>query len=355
MFWLHGVLGRGAATGLGDCRPRVTGVRDQTVVAGLLPDGAAAAAVVGRDGVRCPAECADGAWIAVLPEPGPGELPAVKFMSSDGRIIRPSLPAGWRSEPVPDAQEPCPACEAVDWDQVWPTDQSRGGSEGPDGEFVPTPLVVCRVCGHEESVGGPTVSAMVREGPLSPEDAERIQRLREERLRYTREVLDNVDFAVYSVAGWVPRFGHCQGTAGRNLSVELVHERGPVDPDGLVTIVSACDPEQRVSERELAREALSEVVGYDETCPERSRAGRALWRSARARKHEQVLSGAETGTAEVRVDGAATRFTTLQADGWAIATRVLDEQQVIITTRGVSPTELDLVSVDDLSGLIADS
>jgi hypothetical protein len=50
-------------------------------------------------------------------------------------------------------QEPCPACGAIDFDEYRPFEDWRGGEVHPDGRTVPTPVVSCRVCGHEEAEG----------------------------------------------------------------------------------------------------------------------------------------------------------------------------------------------------------
>ena len=53
-----------------------------------------------------------------------------------------------------DADEPCPACGERGWDELRPLDESRGTQSTPGGGWEPTAIVVCRACGHEESVGG---------------------------------------------------------------------------------------------------------------------------------------------------------------------------------------------------------
>jgi hypothetical protein len=191
------LLGAPGAVGLDDRRPVVVGVSsEKSVVGGLLPAGATAAEVVGRDGDRHRAECAAGVWLVALSEPASDDTVPVKFLDPDDRIVRPHLPEEWRSEPVRDANETCPVCEAVEWDQVWPTDDSRGGTETPNGGFVPTPIVVCRVCGHEESVGV-WYAASDDARPVAPEEAERIRVIEQKHARLTRDALGSVDFKVY--------------------------------------------------------------------------------------------------------------------------------------------------------------
>ena len=61
--------------------------------------------------------------------------------------------AGQR-EPVCDADEPCPACGALTWERVTPTDDSRGTHRQTGGPMRPTAVLVCTRCGHEISEGG---------------------------------------------------------------------------------------------------------------------------------------------------------------------------------------------------------
>jgi hypothetical protein len=68
-------------------------------------------------------------------------------------VVRRPLAADYPSEPVTAATEPCPACGALDFEECTPTEQWRGGRVEPDGTTSPTPIVVCRVCGHAEPEG----------------------------------------------------------------------------------------------------------------------------------------------------------------------------------------------------------
>src|SRR5450631_4334170 len=50
---------------------------------------------------------------------------------------------------------PCAGCGALAYDEVLPTNGSRGGrgSHGHDGPLEPCRITVCRICGHEEGAG----------------------------------------------------------------------------------------------------------------------------------------------------------------------------------------------------------
>jgi hypothetical protein len=56
---------------------------------------------------------------------------------------------------VDDAEEQCPVCGATDWDEYTPFEEWRGGRGSKvDGTHVASPVVSCRVGGHEEREGG---------------------------------------------------------------------------------------------------------------------------------------------------------------------------------------------------------
>lgn len=81
-------------------------------------------------------------------EPAP-----VRFSAADGASVRPPLPSDWRRVPVPDAVEPCPACDETTWEEITPTDGSRGMHASGDQDMEPTSVIVCVACGHEERSG----------------------------------------------------------------------------------------------------------------------------------------------------------------------------------------------------------
>jgi hypothetical protein len=75
---------------------------------------------------------------------------ALGYRDAAGAFVRRPMPAKYPHQPISDADEPCPVCGAV-----LPTEDSRAGrgTKGTD-TFLPSPLVVCRVCGHQEQAGG---------------------------------------------------------------------------------------------------------------------------------------------------------------------------------------------------------
>lgn len=354
-LWLTGMLTSCSAQKLDDHRAvQVELPAEQTAVAGLLPQGATGAEVAGRDGARHIAECRDGAWLVVLDQPISPEATPVRFEDLNGSTVRPHCPASWRRTPILDADETCPACGAAAWDQLSPTAVSHDGDPTVAERFCPAPLAVCSACGYEAS-SGYSLSASANCQRMPPRELERLQQIQREHLHRVKMALQSVDFPVYTLSGWTPRLGGCQGRAQGALSIELLHSRGRLGSGGLVTIVSARDPQRRVSERELARDALSCVIGTDEDWPERSVPGRAIWLRTRAREREALAARAEVRAQRVRVAGTAAPFSIVEAAGWWAAARVVREHSTTITANGISPAHLALVVADDLAPLIASS
>ena len=128
------------------------------LVFGLLPDSAVSAEAVSPDGERVSCTIAPGVWLVVLPNNQLGaELYPVLFQDQVGAPVNPGLPADWEREAIGAREVPCPACGSNAWDMVTAAWEGTGhlrntrwgyGSSGRGKAFV------CRVCGHEERVGG---------------------------------------------------------------------------------------------------------------------------------------------------------------------------------------------------------
>jgi hypothetical protein len=151
--WLTGSLERVCGTMLEDHRPGQVGLEDdRTVLGGRLPRGAVSAEAVIDGGDRVACEVRDGAWVVVLDQTIVGLVSPVVFRDGTGVPVAPPLPEEWSRVPVSDSDESCPGCDARAWDVVTPTDTSRGSRSAARG-WEPTPVIVCRVCGHEEQMG----------------------------------------------------------------------------------------------------------------------------------------------------------------------------------------------------------
>ena len=178
---------------------------DRSLVGGLLPPGAVSAEVVDGRGARIAAAIGGRAYAAILEQPIDGREPVVCCRDSAGAPVRRPLPGDYPCAPVDDAEEPCPACGAVDYDECVPSERWRGGTTGPGGAILPSPIVVCRRCGHEESVG----SIMRMESPDVEDEAARSEQTArwqaEERVQrwYRNKItLLAVTFPIYAVDGW---------------------------------------------------------------------------------------------------------------------------------------------------------
>jgi hypothetical protein len=151
--WLTASLARVAGPRVDDNRPDHVGLEgERTLLGGRLPAGAVAVTVLDDRGDRVPARVGDGAWAVVLDQPVRGPRSLAGFRDGDGVPAAAPLPADWGLDRVTDSGEACPACGELAWDVVTPTDESRG-SRSAAGGMEPTPVIVCRVCGHEETMG----------------------------------------------------------------------------------------------------------------------------------------------------------------------------------------------------------
>jgi len=183
---------------------------EHSLVAGLLSPGAVSAEVVEITGRRVAAMVRDAYYAAIVAEPDDGMTngPIVCFRDASGEPVRRPMPGVYPSKPVTDAQEPCPGCGAIDFEECLPTEQWRAGQTGPDSSRIPGPIVVCRVCGYEEPAGG-IVRFRAPEGEDEAVRAERIARAlaqqRAQRWYSDKLTLRAVTFPVYAVEGWPAR------------------------------------------------------------------------------------------------------------------------------------------------------
>lgn len=136
-------------------QPIRLGLSDERMLfGGLLPPGAVSAEAVEATGVRKAAAVGGGAY-AVIFEDGEHGDPALGYRDAAGVYVHRPMPAQYPHRPVADAEEPCPVCGAIKYEEYFPTEDWRGGSgrRGTDS-FVPSPLIVCQRCGHQERAGG---------------------------------------------------------------------------------------------------------------------------------------------------------------------------------------------------------
>ena len=305
----------------------------RVVVGGLLPSGASRAFV---DGLR--ATTGNGGWIAVIDSRTMAPEIAARFEADDGTIVRPALPDRWTREPVTDADEPCPACGALAWERVTPTDGSRGTSGPSGGRMRPTAVIVCTRCGHEVNEGGwygPGVSTRVRWSPWRA--LAHVWNGGRSPHRVRDPVLDDLGFPVYALAdaeaelaghGWDRRYGvHSATTSHEGVDITTrVRSHAPAEADHEIAL------------------ALSSVIERAEplTWGPGSNAARAL----RIRAHRRAVSlrvdRAEPWQVELPVDGTPVRFTGLRDPaGWAAAGETTRARIVIGASR-IEPEDMVL-------------
>jgi len=268
-MWLSWRIDSLGGSRLDDYRPDHLGLPDdRTLVGGQLPPGAVRAEAVDDAGQRITAVAGKGAWIAVLDQPIQGPRAPAWCWDASGAPVAPELPADWPRTRVADATEPCPACRRTVWDEVTPTDDSRGmrsipGTNPPrrpptDDHYAgmePTPFVVCSACGHEESIG-----AMIQFSPTSDEDdAEKKRRVQTVRQRIRddqRQSLATVQFPIFADQGW-PATMSGSGTSGDVVdSITVQHGTRADQPGPTLRIKTAQTDRHRDSEYAQARAEL---------------------------------------------------------------------------------------------------
>ena len=292
------------------------------MIGGLLPGLAVSAEVIDDIGERHAAAAANGAYVAVLDQPMTGKTCPVCCRDEHGSPVAPALPASWPRTPVLDAEERCPACGAVAWDEVHPTRRVARQSWNEERAKEPTPIVVCRACGHEESVGA--WFAMKSQGEMDPEELERMRRTAEDtRRRRRRAVLAEVGFPIYAAEGLSTSItGHGGGSSGPGtpIRVEEVTITQPAEAIGeqpRLRVETAEGNKGGISEYAFARRWL-ELSLLEEIRPpkqeirppkvQRSQAARALaWRSV-DRDRRKLAARAERRERPLLLDGGPQSF-----------------------------------------------
>ncbi len=341
--WLTDDVERGGVR-LDDYLPMCVGLEGaRTVLGGRLPAGATAVEAVTDGGDRVPCRVGDGAWVVVLDQPATGWVSPVLRRDRTGAPVAPPLPEGWSRMPVTDSDEPCPACDALAWDVVTPSDRSRGWGGG--GE--PTRVVVCRVCGHEETVG-----TLMRFETPADEDPETVQaRIRDsEETRKLSQLmlLDAVTFPIYAIAGLPGRVDGSAGSGDDVISVTVGH--GARDRAGTqcADVTTARDDDRHASLDTLARQALAQWLESGlGTWTGGSDAAFILKLRANERRRRRAAARADASLREILVDGVPHRFTCVSSGSdWAAVARV-DSLIITVAAAQIEPDEIRLRSVPD--------
>lgn len=361
-IWLSWRIDSLGGPRLDDYRPDHLGLPDdRTLIGGRLPPGAVGAEAVDDAGRRITAVAGEGAWIAVLDQPIHGPRAPAWCWDASGAPVAPELPADWPRTRIADANEPCPACGRTVWDEVTPTDDSRGmrsipGTNPPrrpptDDHYAgmePTPFVVCCACGHEESIG-----RMMRFSSTSDEDAaENKRRLQEAQRRLRdgqRETLATVQFPIFADQGW-PATMSGSGTSDDVVnSVTVQHGTRADQPGPTLRIETAQNDRHHDSEYAQARAELDHWLhskGSD-LPTDRSDAGLIIaWRQ-HDRDRRRLAATATRGEVQLRVNGAPEPFCYLRSDTYWVAVHQRTSQTLTIAAQHVDPASLDLRPLRD--------
>lgn len=329
---------------------------DRSLVGGLLPPGAVSAEFVDDRGTRVVAKISRGAYAAVAEQPNDGHEPVVCCRDAVGTPVRRPLPVDYPCVRVDDAEEPCPACGSVDYQECVPTESWRGGRPGPDGNVIPNPIVVCRMCGHEEREGtffaagagsAVTQDKATREARIARAEAYR----REQRWYADTMTLRAVTFPIYAAEGWPARIGG-SGSRGDQLTTLTIRhydtsEANPYAGDRpRLEVTTSIDDSHPRGELWASRWALGSWLRNDGTrssWPHASRAAVTLWLVAREREvRAKVLAAARTNE-QITIDGISQPFLTLTTPtGRWVAVRRHDDLPITIAAHDLDPNTITI-------------
>ena len=341
-------------------QPIRIGLSDERMLfGGLLPPGAVSVEAVEATGVRKAAAVGGGTY-AVIFEDGEHGEPALGYRDAAGAFVRRPMPAEYPHQPVTDAEEPCPVCGAVQYEEYFPIEDWRGGrGHKGDDSFVPSPLIVCRVCGHQEQTGG-----IMRFGQADNADEDkaareaRMARIRAEqavqRWYANKMTLMGVTFPIYAAEGWPARING-QGSHGDDLT-HLVIAHAETMPDSIfverprLEVTTSIDPHQP-GELAVARDAFASGIEADanrQPADGLSDAALTLWFRAARRRRVAGSHEAPVSETEITIDGAREPFVMVGTPNarW-VAVRRHHDVTITIAAREIDPAWLIIEPIAD--------
>jgi hypothetical protein len=332
------------------------------VVGGLLPPGAVTAEVIDDRSTRIQATVANGAYVAVLNQRNEGTEPIVCCRGSDGAAVSRPPAAGHRIGLVEDADVPCPACGAIDFEEYLPSEAGSSGPIDSDGKIVPQPVVRCRVCGRQEQeatvVRAPDrpdrpAPVLTRDQLMAKADAIR----REHMWRFIEEGVRTQGFPIYAAAGWPARVSQSGSEDdGRLTSVTVTHVRASDANDSgsrlqpELTVSTERDDPRATCALERARLALRRWA-RDNTSRLRtgvSHAASTLRHRARGRNDLAAALNALQSERTIEIGGqpVPALMLTTTTGGWAVAASHND-LAITVTGHDLDPGSLRIELVAD--------
>ncbi len=332
---------------------------DRMLFGGLLPPGAVSVEAVEATGVRNAAAVGGGSYAVIFEDGEPSE-PALGYRDAAGAFVHRPMPAEYPHHPVTDAEEPCPVCGAVQYEEYFPTEEWRGGrgTKGTD-TFVPSPLVVCRVCGDQEEAGG--ILRMVQADDADEDEvarATRMARIRAEQAAqrwYSDKItLMAVKFPIYAAEGWPARING-SGSRGDDFT-HLVIAHAETLPDSVfvqrprIEITTSTDSYQP-GELAIARDAFASGIEADtnrQPTEGLSDAALTLWFRAARRRRVAGSYEAPVSETEIAIDGAREPFVTVGTPNarW-VAVRRHHDVTITIAAREIDPASLIIEPIAD--------
>jgi len=341
-------------------QPIRVGLSDERMLfGGLFPPGAVSVEAVEATGVRNAAAVGGGTY-AVIFEDGEHGEPALGYRDAAGAFVHRPMPGEYPHQGVTDAEEACPVCGAVQYEEYFPTEDWRGGRgrKGSDS-FVPSPLIVCRVCGHQERAGG-----IMRFGRSDSADEDpaarevRMARVRAEqavqRWYANKMALMGVTFPIFAAEGWPARING-SGSQGDDLT-HLVIAHAETLPDWMfvdrprIEVTTSIHPYQR-GELAVARHAFASVIEADANgrpTDGLSDAALTLWFRAARRQRVAGSHEAPVSETEITIGGAREPFVTVGTPNarW-VAVRRHQDVTITIAAREIDPGSLIIEPIAD--------
>ncbi len=330
---------------------------DRSLVGGLLPPGAVSAEVVDDRGKRVAARAGGGAYAAILDQPNDGHEPIVCCRDAGGAPVRRPLLADCPSTLVTDAEVPCPACGAIDYEECVPAERWRGGRPGPNGTTIPNPIVVCRRCGQQEREGtffGPMASSGDEEDEAA-RDA-RVASARAQRWYANAMTLRAVTFPIYAAEGWPAVIGGSGSRDDELVSLTVDHyDNSDADPCAgdlpRIEITTSNDDWPLNDELRQARSTLHSWLQNRDggsSWPDASHAAITLWLAARDRESRAKVLAAARSDQLIGIDGAPQTFLTLTAptSQW-VAVRRHEDLMITIAAQDLDPATITIDPIPD--------